>query len=95
MPDITMCTNNGCPLKDRCYRFMAEPKEPWQSFCQFHPVIDQYLEASCDMFVQQPAALINKVTKQELQHLLVDFSQETHIEYERMQRRNKLNGKTS
>lgn len=25
MPDITMCKNKDCPLKDKCYRFTAEP----------------------------------------------------------------------
>lgn len=24
MPDITMCTGAGCPLKNRCYRFRAQ-----------------------------------------------------------------------
>jgi DUF2934 family protein len=23
MPDITMCSGHGCPLKNRCYRFRA------------------------------------------------------------------------
>lgn len=52
MPDITMCTNNGCPLKDRCYRFTAETKEFMQSFCQFKPVMDKSGGASCDMFIK-------------------------------------------
>lgn len=25
MPDITMCRNDECPLKEKCYRFIAEP----------------------------------------------------------------------
>ena len=25
MPDVTMCKNDQCPLKDKCYRFTAEP----------------------------------------------------------------------
>lgn len=63
MPDITMCTNNGCPLRDRCYRFTAEPKEFMQSFCQFKPVIDQYLEASCDMFIKNENKSNGKTTQ--------------------------------
>ena len=27
MPDITMCTSNGCPVKDSCYRAQATPDE--------------------------------------------------------------------
>ena len=25
MPDITKCTGEGCPLKDKCYRFTCRP----------------------------------------------------------------------
>lgn len=25
MPDISMCKNNECPLKETCYRFKATP----------------------------------------------------------------------
>jgi hypothetical protein len=34
MPDITMCTNEECPLKKSCYRFMGIPSQ-WQSFSHF------------------------------------------------------------
>ena len=34
MPDITMCTNGECSLKESCYRFRAIPS-PWQSFSHF------------------------------------------------------------
>jgi hypothetical protein len=27
MPDITMCKGDGCPLKETCYRFKAEPSD--------------------------------------------------------------------
>ena len=38
MPDITMCMGDGCPAKERCYRFTAKPSKyqsyfavvPWQ-----------------------------------------------------------------
>ena len=26
MPDITMCRDNDCPMKDTCYRFQATPR---------------------------------------------------------------------
>lgn len=37
MPDISMCLNEECPLKDRCYRFTATPNEDWQSYAEFAP----------------------------------------------------------
>lgn len=27
MPDITMCTGDGCPLKNTCHRATAKPSE--------------------------------------------------------------------
>ena len=43
MADITMCTNDKCPL--RCYRKLANPNPFRQSYCRF-----DYDEAtnSCD-----------------------------------------------
>lgn len=35
MPDISMCKNTECPLKDTCYRFTATPSEPVQSYSDF------------------------------------------------------------
>jgi len=32
MPDITMCRGTGCPLRERCYRAMAEPDEYQQAY---------------------------------------------------------------
>jgi hypothetical protein len=34
MPDLSMCLNKGCPLKYKCYRFMANPDQ-WQSYTLF------------------------------------------------------------
>lgn len=39
MPDITMCLNDDCPLKDKCYRHTAIPKEYWQSYANFEYVV--------------------------------------------------------
>lgn len=27
MPDITMCTGEGCKLKETCYRYKAKPDQ--------------------------------------------------------------------
>ena len=36
MPDISMCENTACLLREVCYRFMAEPSE-YQSYSKFEP----------------------------------------------------------
>ena len=35
MPDISMCKNTECPLKNTCYRFIATPSEYLQSYGDF------------------------------------------------------------
>ncbi len=37
MADITMCLNKKCPLKEKCYRFMARPSEYRQSYEAYKP----------------------------------------------------------
>lgn len=32
MPDIAKCKGTGCPLKDRCYRFVSDPTPMRQAF---------------------------------------------------------------
>lgn len=34
MPDITMCSSNGCPMKEECYRSRAKPDtlQSWSNF---------------------------------------------------------------
>jgi hypothetical protein len=55
MADITMCPGTGCPLREQCYRYMAEPNELRQSWCDFtsqwHRNNDQ-LDAECPHFIQ-------------------------------------------
>jgi len=34
MPDISMCCNLDCPVKKKCYRWMAKP-DKWQSYAEF------------------------------------------------------------
>jgi len=36
MPDISMCENQTCPLKETCYRFKAIPNTH-QSYADFKP----------------------------------------------------------
>ena len=34
MPDITMCNGEDCPLKKKCYRYMALPEKLQPYFCE-------------------------------------------------------------
>ena len=40
MPDITMCTGDGCPWKEQCYRHTAAPTPLWQSYFVKPPIKD-------------------------------------------------------
>ena len=46
MPDITMCENHTCPLRQKCYRYRAKADPYWQSFCKYKPNAD----GTCDYF---------------------------------------------
>lgn len=37
MPDISMCANYNCPMKDKCYRYLAIPTDGYQSYADFTP----------------------------------------------------------
>lgn len=50
MPDITMCANKECPLKDSCYRFTAIPNNYRQSYSWF-----PYVRDFCDKFIAKKA----------------------------------------
>ena len=58
MPDISLCKNESCPLKDNCYRYTATPGE-YQSYAEFEwEVIDQV--AYCKYFIDDHALLNHK-----------------------------------
>ena len=40
MPDICMCQGTGCPMKETCYRYTAEPNPYRQSYFAVVPVAD-------------------------------------------------------
>lgn len=46
MPDISMCQNQFCTLKENCYRFKATPNE----FRQSYGVFTQNEDKTCDYF---------------------------------------------
>lgn len=35
MPDIAICTNATCTMKESCYRFMADPSDFRQAYADF------------------------------------------------------------
>jgi hypothetical protein len=51
MPDITMCSGEGCPLKDSCYRYTAVEDE-YQSYFIDPPFED----AECDHYWEDRSA---------------------------------------
>lgn len=46
MPDIAMCSGEGCSVKETCTRHMAEPNEFYQSFFMNPPGKDE----TCDYY---------------------------------------------
>jgi hypothetical protein len=42
MPDISMCTGKGCPMKDSCYRFTAKP-----SYRQAYLSVPPFQDGGC------------------------------------------------
>ncbi len=48
MPDISMCDDEKCHLKNKCYRFRAIPSEHRQSYFLQSPRKDY----ECDYFCQ-------------------------------------------
>jgi len=47
MPDISMCNNSKCPLREDCYRFKAKPGY-YQTYADFE--YDE--EEGCDYFMK-------------------------------------------
>ena len=50
MPDIAMCSGDGCPQKEQCYRFTAQPCER-QSYFAKPPINDK---GECKYFLPDP-----------------------------------------
>lgn len=48
MPDISMCSGEGCVQRDRCYRATAIPEPRRQSFFAKPPLRDN---GSCPLFM--------------------------------------------
>ena len=46
MPDIAMCSGDGCEIKSTCYRYRATPSEYHQSYFVTPPTAD----LQCDFY---------------------------------------------
>jgi len=51
MPDISMCLNETCLIKDRCYRYTATPNSHRQSYSNFEPVKGGIESNYCNNFI--------------------------------------------
>ncbi len=56
MSDITKCSGQDCPIKEKCFRFVAEPEPLYQSYFvdvpgQWIPdAINDVMVFECEMF---------------------------------------------
>lgn len=46
MIDITLCVNDKCPIKKKCYRWMCQDKNEYQSYAKFEPK-----DGECEHFI--------------------------------------------
>jgi hypothetical protein len=51
MPDISLCKNEDCPLRENCYRYTATPGEFMQSYASFEWGITIDNDIYCDYFI--------------------------------------------
>lgn len=51
MPDISMCLNESCELKEQCYRYKVAPKERNQSYQHYAPVKTESGDIVCNDFM--------------------------------------------
>jgi hypothetical protein len=54
MPDITMCTNQDCPLQDTCWRLNCPPARENQAYQRFEGSEDENENFLCDFFIPFP-----------------------------------------
>jgi len=66
--DITKCSGDKCPIKDKCYRYLADESEYQSYVLDPHEIKDGVF--TCDLFwgvgAQQQYELIKSITKGEL-----------------------------
>ncbi len=50
MADLTLCSGDGCPIKDSCYRFTTTPDPDRQSYFSNPPGVTEEGKFSCELF---------------------------------------------
>lgn len=60
MPDSTMCHGDGCKLKDKCERFLADPFQ-YQSYFTYAPV--DKTGKKCEFFVEAKSTIKSTKSK--------------------------------
>lgn len=59
MPDISLCDNESCSQKEKCFRFMAKPDPVWQSYANFGILCNE--ENNYKMFIKiKPKDILKK-----------------------------------
>lgn len=48
MPDMTMCPGTGCPQRETCYRYLATPSEPVQTWNDF---TKEREDSGCEFYI--------------------------------------------
>lgn len=48
MPDITMCQNDACPIKETCWRSTAVPTPERQTYANFQFSVDDQGQITCE-----------------------------------------------
>ena len=51
MPDISMCSSESCPLKEKCYRVKAKPDPLWQTYSDFSDSLNED-KTECKHFME-------------------------------------------
>jgi len=62
MSDISKCSGDKCPLKDKCYRFTSKASSLWQSDIDPPPFTIKKKKFKCDLFWgEQSQAIIKEL----------------------------------
>ena len=57
MPDISMCLGEGCPFKEKCYRYTATPDKYAQTYSDFPKHLQKNKNGKykhCEHFMEIP-----------------------------------------
>lgn len=66
MTDINKCGNSTCPLREKCWRWLAPATALWQSWTVFEPKLVKLMPSgkdywSCDGYYAAPRGGIDEV----------------------------------